>query len=249
MIAVDDFAKQYDSVLAANGLTFRVEPGEILGLIGPNGAGKTTTLKALSGVVRPSRGKLSLCGIDVTTDPVAAKRVLAYIPDDPPLFPDLTVDQHLAFTAAAFEVAGAENQVDRLLDEFELTSKRHTLARDLSRGMRQKLTICCAYLHDPSVILFDEPLTGLDPAGIRTLKLSVRRRAEAGAAVIVSSHLLAMVEDLCSHVLILEDGRQRFCGPLDELRSAFDEEQQAVTLESIFFLATGETADPATVGV
>ena len=138
MICVTDFVKQYDSTLAADGLTFQVEPGQILGLIGPNGAGKTTTLKALSGVVRPTRGSISLCGLDVIDEAVATKRVLAYIPDDPPLFPDLSVDQHLDFTAAAYGVADVKSRVEGLLEEFQLSTKRGTLARDLSRGMRQK---------------------------------------------------------------------------------------------------------------
>jgi len=248
VISVADFVKQYDSTLAADGLTFRVEPGQIMGLIGPNGAGKTTTLKALSGVVRPTRGTISLCGLSVTNDSVATKRVLSYIPDDPPLFPDLTVDQHLAFAGAAYAVADSDSRAQELLDEFQLCSKRKTLARDLSRGMRQKLAICCGYLHDPSVILFDEPLTGLDPVGIRTLKETIVRRAAAGAAIIVSSHLLAMVENLCSHVLILDSGLQRFFGPLEELKSSFVDRQQAADLERIFFMATGDKAELQPLG-
>jgi ABC-2 type transport system ATP-binding protein len=125
-----------------------------------------------------------------------------------------------------------------LLDEFELTSKLRTTASNLSRGMRQKLAICCAYLHDPQAILFDEPLTGLDPQGIRVFKRSLQERAAQGAAVMISSHMLAMVEDLCTHVLILDGGVQRFFGPIDALRTSFEDGDAAASLEDIFFAAT-----------
>ena len=126
----------------------------------------------------------------------------------------------------------------RLLDEFDLSSKARTPASDLSRGMRQKLAICCAYLHDPLALLFDEPLTGLDPQGIRVFKRSMQERAAAGAAIVISSHMLAMVEDLCTHVLILAGGSRRFFGRIDELRTSYDHIDAAASLEDIFFAAT-----------
>jgi ABC-2 type transport system ATP-binding protein len=242
MIVVDDFHKAYGRTLAAAGLSFSLQPGDILGLIGPNGAGKTTTLRALSGIIHPSRGSITVAGFDLAKQMLEAKRRLAYIPDDPQLFLDLTVEEHLAFTAAAYGVPDADAVADRLLRQFELQSKRRAPARDLSRGMRQKLAICCGYLHDPQAIFFDEPLTGLDPLGIRNLKQSMRDRAAAGAVVIVSSHLLAMVEDICTHVLILQTGEQRFFGKLDELRRQFGEAGDDVSLESMFFLATDHPA-------
>lgn len=238
MISVQDFHKAYDTTVAVRGLSFEVAPRSILGLVGPNGAGKTTTLKALTGIMPPSQGRLLIAGFDVQNEPIEAKMRLAYVPDDPQLFQDLTVEQHLAFSAAAYEVADAEAKAERLLDQFELASKLRTPAGDLSRGMRQKLAICCAYLHDPQAILFDEPLTGLDPRGIRRLKQSMLDRAEAGAAVVVSSHLLAMVEDICSHVLILHEGQQRFKGPIEDMKTAFGDEDSDGSLEDIFFRAT-----------
>jgi ABC-2 type transport system ATP-binding protein len=244
VITVEDFHKAYDDTVAVAGISFQVSAGEVLGLVGPNGAGKTTTLRVLTGIIPPSRGRLTVAGFDLERDQLAAKNCMAYVPDDPQLFPDLTVEQHLAFAASAYRVADASAKVVSLLDEFELTNKQRTPAGDLSRGMRQKLAICCAYLHDPQVILLDEPLTGLDPAGIRKLKKSVVERARAGAAVIISSHLLAMVEDICTHVLILHAGRQKFWGPVSELKTTFSTDQQAATLEEIFFRATGDS--PAT---
>ena len=138
-------------------------------------------------------------------------------------------------------MADATEKADELLDRFQLASKRKTRASDLSRGMRQKLAICCAYLHDPVAILFDEPLTGLDPHGIRTLKQSITDRAGRGSAVIVSSHLLAMIEDICTSVLILDAGRQRFCGPLEDFKATFGSGDEDASLEEIYFLTTGRS--------
>ena len=244
VIRAEDFHKAYGSTVAVSGLSFQLGAGQILGLVGPNGAGKTTTLRALSAIIPSSRGQLAIRGIDLASDPVAARRHLAYIPDDPQLFTDLTVEEHLAFTAAAYGVDGADEKAAALLEAFQLASKRRSVTRDLSRGMRQKVAICCAYLHDPVALMFDEPLTGLDPHGIRTLKETIRTRAAAGAAVIVSSHLLAMVEDLCTHLLILDSGRQRFFGTLEELRQSFLSREQQLSLERIFFLATGSSEAP-----
>ncbi|HZL87756.1 MAG TPA: ABC transporter ATP-binding protein [Pirellulaceae bacterium] len=238
MIEVHDFHKAFAGHVAVKGVTFRVAPGELLAIIGPNGAGKTTTMRALSGIIPASQGRLAIAGNDVATEPIVAKSHLAFVPDDAPLFHDLTVEEHLSFYASVYRVSDAAGKVQRLLAEFELTGKLHTTASNLSRGMRQKLAICCAYLHDPKAILFDEPLTGLDPQGIRVFKRSLLERAAQGAAVMISSHMLAMVEDLCTHVLILDRGVQRFCGPVAQLRQAFDDVDADASLEEIFFAAT-----------
>jgi ABC-2 type transport system ATP-binding protein len=238
VIEVEDFHKAYADYVAVNGISFHVEPGEILGIIGPNGAGKTTTMRAIAGIIPASRGRLSVAGYDVAADAIAAKSRTAFVPDEPPLFQDLTVEEHLSFFASVYRVSDADAKGAVLLDEFELSSKLRTPASNLSRGMRQKLAICCAYLHDPQAILFDEPLTGLDPRGIRVLKQSLTQRAAEGAAVMISSHLLAMVEDLCTNVLILSGGVQRFFGPIDELRASFEHMDTAAKLEDMFFAAT-----------
>jgi ABC-2 type transport system ATP-binding protein len=238
VIEVEDFHKAFADHVAVQGVTFGVEPGDLLAVIGPNGAGKTTTMRAIAGIISPSRGRLSIAGIDIEADGVAAKSRLAFVPDDAPLFHDLTVEEHLAFYASVYRVSDARTKALRLLEEFELGSKLRTPASDLSRGMRQKLAICCAYLHDPQAMLFDEPLTGLDPQGIRVFKRSLQKRAAQGAAVVISSHMLAMVEDLCTHVLILAGGLQRFFGPIDELRTSFEQVDASASLEEIFFAAT-----------
>ena len=238
LIQVIDYHKTYRELVAVAGLSFELASGAVLGLVGPNGAGKTTTLRALAGIIPPTRGRLLLAGHDVVDDPVAAKRELAYVPDDPKLFDLLTVWEHLQFVAAAYRVADFAPRATALLERLELTEKRDTIAQELSRGMRQKVAVACAYLHEPQVILFDEPLTGLDPRGIRTLKQSIVERAAGGAAIVVSSHLLALVEDLCSHLLILRRGCAVFCGPIAQAREAFATLSHESSLEEVFFKAT-----------
>ena len=238
MINVEDYQKAYDKTLAVDSLSFEVLPGTILGFVGPNGAGKTTTMRAIAGIIAPTGGQILVGGHDVVTQPKQAKQITAYIPDEPQLFETLTVWEHLRFIAAAYRVQDFEPAAEELIGMFELTEKRNSLARELSRGMRQKVAICCVYLQKPDVIMFDEPHTGLDPLAIRKMKATIRQRASAGAAVIVSSHLLNLIEDLCSHLLILSKGKSLFCGTLGELRSRYPELEQGTPLEEIFFKAT-----------
>ena len=237
VIQVADYYKTYRDLTAVAGLSFEVPAGAILGLVGPNGAGKTTTLRALAGIIPPTRGQLFIAGHDIVAEPVAAKRQLAYVPDEPKLFDTLTVWEHLVFIASAYSVDDFEPKGNQLLETFELLEKRDTIAQELSRGMRQKVAICCAYLHDPRAILFDEPLTGLDPYAIRLLKASIVARAAEGAAVVVSSHLLSLVENLCTDLLILQKGRSLFCGPMSGARERFGALGQDVSLEEVFFRA------------
>lgn len=241
-LEVVDYTKTYGTLVAVQRLRFRLERGQVLGLVGPNGAGKTTTMRAIAGIIPPSGGRLLIEGHDVVTHPVAAKRRLAYVPDDPKLFDTLTVEEHLEFMASAYDVRDWRPKADALLERFELAPKRGALSRELSRGMRQKLAICCAYLHEPRLIMFDEPMTGLDPLGIRTLKESIREMARGGAAVLISSHLLALVEDLTTHLLILDRGTSRFAGSLAEARAAFAGGD--ASLEEVFFRATAAAPAP-----
>jgi ABC-2 type transport system ATP-binding protein len=237
-IVVEDFHKTYGQTVAVVGLSFAVAPGEILGLVGPNGAGKTTTLRALAGILTPTRGRLLIAGNDIVTEPVAAKSKLAYVPDDPRLFDQLTVWEHLLFIAGVYRLRIWKPRAEELLRLFELEPKRNALAGELSRGMRQKVAICCGYLHLPRAILLDEPLTGLDPRGIRTMKDTIQQHAADGAAFMVSSHLLSLVEDLCTSVLIMHRGRQLLRGSVAELRRRLDEGGRRETLEDLFFRLT-----------
>ena len=238
MIEVVDFRKEYASVVAADGISFTLPAGTIGALIGPNGAGKTTTMRALCGILRPTSGKLTVAGFDVQLEPLKVKQRIAYVPDDPPLFETLTVWEHLQFIATAYAIGDFKSAAESLLKQLNLDSKRDAQASELSRGMRQKVAIACAYLHSPQVLFFDEPLTGLDPAAIRLLKRTMVERVEQGATVLVSSHLLALVEDICGHLEILRQGKCLFSGSLAEARDNFG---VTSSLEEVFFRVTGES--------
>jgi ABC-2 type transport system ATP-binding protein len=244
-ILVQDYYKVYGKIVAADGITFSVAPGDILGLVGPNGAGKTTTLRAMAGILAPTRGKIVIAGHDMAIEPVAAKGALAYVPDDPRLFDQLTVWEHFVFIAKSYRLTRWEARANELLATFELTDKRNALCSELSRGMRQKVAICCGYLHQPKAIMLDEPLTGLDPYGIRSMKGSIRKYAAEGAAVIVSSHLLSLVEDLCTSVLVLHRGKQLLHASLAEMRRTLREQGRHETLEELFFRLTEDTGTGA----
>jgi ABC-2 type transport system ATP-binding protein len=241
MIQVEGLTKLYGEFVAVNDLTFTVNPGEVVGLVGPNGAGKTTTLRSLSGIIPPTRGAIRICGYDLAKDPIPAKSQLAFFSDEPRLFDYLTVQQHLAFTARIYQVGAYEELGRQLLEELELAQKKDALPGELSRGMKQKLAIACGLLHSPRVIYFDEPLTGLDPLGIRRMKDSILKRAREGAAIMISSHLLHLVEEICSHLLILKSGRKIADGTIAEIRQQFAVEEGA-SLEEAFFRATSEPA-------
>ena len=242
LIEVDGLTKLYGDFPAVTDLSFSVRPGEVIGLVGPNGAGKTTTLRCLSGIIPMTRGSVRICGQDMASQPIEAKRRVAFFSDEPRLFDYLTVEQHLNFTARIYGVANYREIGRTLLEELEIADKADKLPGELSRGMKQKLAIACGLLHSPEVIFFDEPLTGLDPIGIRRMKDSILKRSRAGAAILISSHLLHLLEEVCSHVLILKNGRKIIDGSLDEIRQKFSEQSGGdTTLEEVFFRATGES--------
>jgi len=237
MIEVSGLTKVYGTLTAVDDLSFTVAPGEVLGLVGPNGAGKTTTLRSIVGIVRPTRGRIRIADHDVELDPVAAKRLLAFMPDEPHLFDHLTVEEHLRFTARLYQAADADARIPTLLRELELADRAAALPGELSRGMKQKLTIACGLLHDPSALLFDEPLTGLDPAGIRRMKETIVARARGGAAVILSSHLLHLVEEICTRVLIIQRGRRVALGSIADILAGRPD-LAGRTLEEVFLALT-----------
>jgi ABC-2 type transport system ATP-binding protein len=241
VIEVAGLSKTYGDFAAVRDLSFTVRPGEVLGLVGPNGAGKTTTLRCIAGIIPPSAGRVSVAGHDLKSDPIAAKRALAFFPDEPRLFDYLTVSQHLAFIARIYGVADHEAIAKPLLDEFEIADKASELPGKLSRGMKQKLAIACGLLHSPSVLFFDEPLTGLDPLGIRRMKNSIVQRARAGAAIVLSSHLLHLLQEVCTHVLILKRGVKIADGTLSDVAAQFSNGEAGVSLEEVFIRATGGT--------
>lgn len=242
MIEVHGLTKLYDDHLAVDGVSFSLSPGQICGLVGPNGAGKTSTLRCLAGLIPATDGRMNVAGFDATTESIQIKRHLAYVPDDPPLFDDLSVGEHLDFIGRLYGIQDRKTKIAELLNEFELVRKYDAGAVTLSRGMRQKLAVCCAYLAEPTVLLLDEPLTGLDPPGIRTLLKSVQQRASTGTTVLISSHLLAMIQNVCSHLLVMKDSKAVFFGHAQDLRTRYANSE---TLEDAYFAATVDASPSA----
>ena len=239
MIEVRELVKRYEGRIAVDRLSFTVRGGEILGLVGPNGAGKTSALRAIAGIHPASSGTVEIAGFDVEREPIEAKRRLGLIADEPQLFGTMTVWEHLDFTARVYGVRDWTPAAERLLAGLELIDRRDSMADELSKGMRQKVAVACALLHEPQALLLDEPLTGLDPRGIRTLYDLLRRRAADGAAVMLSSHLLGQIEGLCTSFLVVRQGRLLFHGTRDELRERYaDQVGPGATLEDIFFHLT-----------
>jgi ABC-2 type transport system ATP-binding protein len=234
---VQDLRKQFGGVTAVDGITFDVHPGEIVGLVGPNGAGKTTTLRCVAGVIPATWGTIRVGGHDLAKEPARAKHGIAYLPDEPRLFDHLTVMEHLNFFSRVYGVGDWRPKAAALLAELELPGKEGALASELSRGMKQKLSIACGFLHDPRLILLDEPLTGLDPLGMRRMKHALAARARAGAALVLSSHLLGLVEELCQRIVVLSLGRIVASGTLDEIRSRLSGASDA-SLEDVFVRIT-----------
>lgn len=242
-LVVEGLTKSYEDRTAVDRLDFSVAEGEILGLVGPNGAGKTTTLRSIVGVLPIRAGRVLVCGHDVSTSEVQAKRRLCWVPDDPQPFDTLTVAEHLEFTASLYALADWRARGEDLLERFELAERRDALGGELSRGMRQKLAFCCAWLPRPRLVLLDEPLSGLDPRGIRSAKQAIRELAGEGTAVILSSHLLSLIEELAARILILNRGRKVFEGTLSEARTRARAEEGS-TLEEVFLAVTEEGDGP-----
>jgi ABC-2 type transport system ATP-binding protein len=227
---------------AVDDFSFDAGHGEIIGLIGPNGAGKTTTLRTLAGILRPTSGRVTIDGHDIVADSIAAKRRLAFMPDEPHLFEYLTVEEHLRLVARLYTVDNFDARARALIEELELTGKERALPGELSRGMRQKVVIACGLVRDATTLLFDEPLTGLDPVGIHRMRNTIVARGRAGACVLVSSHLLHMVEEICTRVIIMDRGRKIADGTVAELASRADLAVAGSSLEQIFLRVTGHGA-------
>lgn len=245
MLEVDGLVKDYKSFRAVDTVSFQVRPGEIVGLIGPNGAGKTTALRCCAGILRPTFGHIRINGHDIVLDQAKAKSRLAYVPEVPSLYELLTVEEHMKFVAMCFGTIDVyESEKDTLLDRYDLTPKRNNLVATLSKGMRQKLAVACAMVHRASVFLFDEPMIGIDPAGVAEFKQELARAREAGCSILVSTHLLDTAERLCDRVVIMAKGKLVASGTIDELRSA--SHLADADLESLFLSLTEEESDAPT---
>jgi len=238
MIRIENLVKVYGSTPAVDDLSLMVGSGEILGLVGPNGAGKTTTLRCLAGILPPTSGRIEIAGYDLKTAPEEARRRLAFVSDEPRLFENLTVMDHLRVVGRIYGVSGMEERSSDLLARFELSDRRDAFPSELSRGMKQKLMIAAALLHQPQALILDEPLTGLDPGAMRRMKRTIAEQAAAGASVIVSSHLLHLVQEICGRIAILRTSRKVAEGTLDEIRASLPDLDAGADLEEVFLRAT-----------
>lgn len=231
MLQIQHLTKTYGDKAAVNDLSLHILPGEIYGFIGHNGAGKTTTLKSVAGILGFDSGDILVCGLSVRKDPIACKQRLAYIPDNPDLYDFMTGIQYLNFIADIFGVDAAKRQerIQKYGDLFELTSDLAAPISAYSHGMKQKLAIVSAWLHDPQLILMDEPFVGLDPKAAHTLKGMMREVCDAGGAIFFSTHVLEVAEKLCDKVAIIKGGRLIRSGTMEEVKG--DDSLEDVFLE------------------
>jgi len=218
MLDVKDISKSFRKVRAVVDFDMHVGDGEAVGLVGPNGSGKTTSLRCICGIMKPDSGEVRFNGFDLYKDPVEAKRGLAYVPEIPYPIPYLTVWEHLTFIARAYSARGWEQRAERLLDVFDMTEKRDEYCTKLSKGMKQKVMLMSAFVHEPSVIIMDEPLYGIDPQGGYELKRLLKDSVSKGASVLISSHSLSLIEEVCTRMAIMSKGRIIAFGGLDDLR-------------------------------
>ena len=242
MIELTSLTKRYGSFTAVDAIDLRVPKGELFGFLGPNGAGKTTTLRMIAGILRPSSGTVKIGGVDVAADPIAAKKILGFIPDRPFIYEKLTGLEFLRFVGGLYSQNGKdiEHRSRELLALFDLEQWRDELVESYSHGMRQKLIISSALVHKPDVIVVDEPMVGLDPKAARILKDLFREYVRRGHTVMMSTHTLEVAETMCDRIGIIQNGKIRALGTMADLRAA--SAHGDVGLEEIFLRLTGENA-------
>jgi ABC-2 type transport system ATP-binding protein len=238
LIDIQDLSKRYGDFQATSGVTLQVGAGELFGLLGPNGAGKTTTIKMLTGVLRPTSGTAKVDGFDCFRDRVEVMRRVGYLPDEPVFYDYLKGDELIRFVG---DMHGLDRKVvaqraSALIERLDLADAREEYAVNYSKGMKKKLALTLALLHDPSVLILDEPTNGLDPYATRTLHAMMRELSGAGKTVFFSTHLLEQAERLCHRVGIVYQGRLAACGTVAELAAA---RSRTASLEDIFFAVTG----------
>ncbi len=238
LIETQHLVKRYGTQIAVDDISFEVCGGEIFGFLGPNGAGKTTTIKMIVGLLQPTSGMIQVAGHDVQLQPLPAKAASGYVPDEPNLYPKLSARELLHFVGDLYEMdrAQVERRIDELLQLFELSQAGDDLIESYSHGMRQKTALAAALMHDPKVLVLDEPTVGLDPRSARMIKDILRQMAERGAAVFLSTHILEIAERMCDRIGIINRGKLIAVGTMSELRALGT---GATNLEDIFLQLTG----------
>ena len=238
-IQCTDLRKTYRSFKAVKQLNLTVKRGELFGFLGPNGAGKTTSIKMMTGLLEPTEGKVEIAGIDVWASPIEAKAKLAYVPDEPNLYPKLSAWEYLRFIGSVFRMPEERFQksAEELLALFDISDRADELIESFSHGMRQKVALCGALIHEPDVLFLDEPTVGLDPRSARSLKAVLKKLCERGMTVFLTTHILEIAETMCDRVGIIVDGDVIALGTMEELRAQAKNEQ--ASLEDIFLELTG----------
>jgi len=237
VIRLENLSKRYGEVQAVDHLNLEVSTGELFCFLGPNGAGKTTSIKMMTGLVKPDSGSITLAGVDALREPVKARSQVGYIPDMPFIYERLTPMEFLWFTGDLFNMPKDEvrEKAPRMLEIFGMTPRAHTLNRDLSHGMRQRVIYAATLMHEPKVLLVDEPFIGLDPHSIRLIKDLLREHTRRGMTVLMTTHILAIAEEIADRIGIIHQGHLAACGTLDELKQARPEKQR---LEDLFLELT-----------
>ena len=238
MILFENLTKIYSGIIAVISLNLQIPQGTIFGFIGPNGAGKTTTIKMMAGVLKPTKGRILLNGVDIAREPSKAKKIIGFIPDRPFLYEKLSGMEFLRFKAGLYGIKGDRlyEKIEDLLNLFELTDWADELIESYSHGMKQRLVIASAMIHEPQVIIVDEPMVGLDPKGAKLVKDIFKGWAKSGATVFMSTHTLALAQEVCQRIAIVHKGRVVASGTSEDL-----EKQAGVegNLEKIFLKITG----------
>ena len=240
LIEAEHLVKNFGDKVAVGDVSFSVHAGEIFGFLGPNGAGKTTTIKMIVGLLRPTSGTARVAGNDVQAQPLRAKAASGYVPDEPNLYSKLSARELMRFVGDLYELPGelVARRTDELLRLFDLTEAADDLVNSYSHGMQQKTSLAAALLHDPKVLILDEPTVGLDPRSARLIKDILRQIADRGAAVMLSTHILEIAERMCDRIGIINKGQLVAVGTLEELR-AMDKSAGGASLEDIFLQLTG----------
>jgi ABC-2 type transport system ATP-binding protein len=229
MLFVKNLSKEYDKTIAVNNISFEVLGGEVAVLLGPNGAGKSTTIKCITGLLKYA-GNIEICG--EMNKSLKAKELFGYVPETPALYEMLTINEHLEFIASAYNIKDHKEKAEKLLERFELLDKKDKLGKELSKGMQQKVSLCCALLIEPKVILFDEPMVGLDPKAIKELKAIFLELKEKNCAVLISTHIIDSIAEIWDKALIMKDGNVVLSRTRQELNKSSE------SLEELFFKVT-----------
>lgn len=238
-IEITNLRKEFGELVAVNDFTMKIEGGEIFGLVGPNGAGKTTMMKMLVGLMKPASGAIKIMGMDFQQNPEECKAHMGYLPENPTLYEYLTAREFLDFIGRIKKVDEIEEKVGRLDDSLDLGEKMYDYIGTLSHGMRQKVAIMAALLNNPTILLLDEPLTGLDPKSQRGFKDILRKKCEEGCTILLSTHILDVAERLCTQVGVINHGKLLATGTLDGLRS-ISKSSDGASLEDVFIKLTME---------